>query len=154
MHDAVVRVLDIEQPHAELRAVLLHSQVAWRVCSPRCQRASRRGRYTVVDRPQRQVGPPDLEAATPQPVECTRACALMREMPVDVDQCTAVAIVLDDMLVPDALERCAGHVRDSSIVTPADGDAASSGASASSDFWFVSMPNSAIEMANIRYKPD
>ena len=47
------------------------------------------GRHVVVDRGERQVGPPDLPAREPQAVERLRARDLVDQVPVDVEQASA-----------------------------------------------------------------
>jgi hypothetical protein len=56
----------------------------------------------------------EIRLAHPQPggaksVERPAAGALLRKMAVDEDQRAAVAVILDHVLVPDALEWCVGH---------------------------------------------
>ena len=94
----------------------------------------------MVDGRKREIAAPHRQAALAQPIERAPTGALLCEVAVDVDQRSAVAIVLDHVLIPDALERCVGHPRSptvrlrrgSRLVTVAD-DGSASGASDSSD---------------------
>ena len=64
----------------------------------------------MINRADGKVRPPHLQSSFPQPIERAAAGALLREMSIDVDQRASAAIFVDDVLVPDSVERGIGHV--------------------------------------------
>jgi hypothetical protein len=67
------------------------------------------GRDDVVDGRDGAVGPADLEAAVPEPLERLGRGHLVDQVQVDVEDGRAVGLRDDDVLVPDLLEERLGH---------------------------------------------
>ncbi len=58
-------------------------------------------RHVVIDHAQRLVRRMHFAAGKPQAFEGLRACHLMHEVPVDIDEAGAVRLFVDEVIVPD-----------------------------------------------------
>jgi hypothetical protein len=110
MHDAMIAIVDVEEPYAEVGTVLPHRKIADSARGITVDRTSWQRRQTVIDRSNCQVRPPHLQPTFPQTIEGASARPLLCEVAIDVDQRSSAAIFTNDVLVPDPVERRVGHV--------------------------------------------
>ena len=101
-------VVDVVERDAELVAVvaervdlLLRDRVEDR-------QAAVGRRHVVIDGRERPLGPADLAAGEAQALERLRAGHFVDQVQVDVQNRLPAGLVVDDVLVPDFFEQCAG----------------------------------------------
>ena len=109
VHDALIGITQIEQPHAELEAVvaervdlLLRDRIGDR--KPPVGRGD-----VVVGCGEGGIRPPHAAAGQSQPLEGLRARHFMDEVPVDVEQRQFAGRGADDVGVPDLVVQRLGH---------------------------------------------
>ncbi len=103
MDHAVPRIVDIEQRHAEIPAVLLQGLdldpgLVVDIVTPGV------GRDVVIDHCESRLRAANLAPGHAQPLEGLRAGHLVDEMAVDIDQAGSVFLPVDDMGVPYLVE--------------------------------------------------
>ena len=112
MHDALTDIADRVVMDAEIARVLVE----------RCHLdaaflghlvgvfAARRGGHVVVGHGDGFLGRADLTAGHAQPLKGLRACDLMHEVAVDIEQAGAILGLMGEMGIPDLVVEClAGH---------------------------------------------
>jgi hypothetical protein len=108
--DALADVVDRDIGHAELGDVALErlDLLARFRIGDAVLAVGRHGRNVVVGDGERRLRPPHLATREPQPLEGLRACHLVDEMAIDVDE-TRAARRLDDVVVPDLIVQRTRH---------------------------------------------
>ena len=101
VHDALLRIVEVVEPDAELPAVLpqgvdllLRNRIGDR-------QAAVGGGHVVVGRGHGPLGPADLAAGQPQPFEGLGAGHFVDQVQVDVQNRLLAGLGVDDVIVPD-----------------------------------------------------
>ncbi len=105
MDDALADIIDVEHLDAVFGAVLpqrLDLKAGVIVFDGLC---AIRGRHVVVDDGQRQVRPARFPSRIAQSFEGLRAGDFVNQMTIDIDQAGAIVLHIDQVGVPDLVEK-------------------------------------------------
>ena len=106
--DALVAVVEVVEADAELAAVLPQGVDLLLGDRVGDRQAAVGGGHVVVDRGHGPLGPPDLAAGQPQPLEGLGAGHFVDQVQVDVQDRLLAFFGMDDVVVPDLLEHRPG----------------------------------------------